>query len=1101
MKTFAALTLCLLTAITGFSQTLNVPSRATNAMTGAQFVNVVSAPMALTERENWIYAQVAAGNVPSWLKTLSLVTTNTNINSVNHTVSYYTTPDYLAIGSDADYMLQPMSPMLAQRLSKLLNCTLPTRKMVSDTWTKAAVKLAPNTMTYNQNDPPITELYFYTNNLMIWTQRQTYVSSYPMGALTSGDKKDVIISTLIYNNLQPGVPNPVVIFGWYQQNGVYIQGEVNVHDQTYMDYSHGDRMVQQAITVDGTNNTVTNVLTNPALAALLSDETTFTGNTIPQPYYTVSAVAPTILNNPASRVAKTGNSVVLSVLAAGDPPLNYSWQWNGQAIPGATNAMYGITNALTTNAGSYTVVITNNSGSVTSSAATLQVTTNSYPLLFADDFDVDSSANWNLYWAAASGSSPDYSINWAYDYGATRSTYNGTTHLIPPAPNSTGSTKGVRMAVNSTNGINLGLNIYPKNKSFSNNFAVKFDMWVNYPGAAGGSGSTGSTQFPIMGINHLGTQVNWAATSATSSDGLWFAADGDGGTTRDYRAYLGNLSGVETELIGTGSGLSQSNHATTIYQTLFTTPPSETTGTPGKTWVQVELDQTNGVINWKMNGTVIATRSNTSGFTNGTIMLGLMDVFPSIASPVADSFVLFDNVRVEDLTGALINAPTINTQPQGLNLTNGGSGTLSVVAGGTSPFTYQWYQNGAAISAQTNSSDSLSNVQVANAGSYVVQVSNTAGSAWSVPAVVTVSTNSSGFPILFSDNFDTDASTNWSVYWSAQTGNVADYSLTWAFDYGSTHYTSNGVSLLIPPSPNSSGTTKGVRMAVNSTNGINLGLNIYPKNKVFNTNYVLKFDMWLNYPGNAGGGGGAGTTQFSICGIDHLGTEVNWASTNSPATDGIWFAVDGEGGTSRDYRAYVGNRSGTNIELIGLAASGMVATDNVATVYQSLFPTPPAETAGSPGKSWVAMEVGQSNGVVTWKMNNTIVAQRTNTSSFTNGTVMLGLMDVFPSLASPAADCYVIFDNVRVEDHNAGSQNLVDSVPQTNSRPSLGSPGLSGSDFQFMLSGQTATTWVVDQSSNLFDWVPMKTSSVSGIILDPGALTAPQRFYRARVGP
>ncbi|MGC3956601.1 MAG: hypothetical protein QM813_01090 [Verrucomicrobiota bacterium] len=50
-----------------------------------------------------------------------------------------------------------------------------------------------------------------------------------------------------------------------------------------------------------------------------------------------------------------------------------------------------------------------------------------------------------------------------------------------------------------------------------------------------------------------------------------------------------------------------------------------------------------------MDGTVIAQRANTSAFASGTIMLGLMDVFPSIAAPARDSFVLFDNVRVENL--------------------------------------------------------------------------------------------------------------------------------------------------------------------------------------------------------------------------------------------------------------------------------------------------------------------------------------------------------------------------------------------------------------------------------------------------------------------
>ena len=103
-------------------------------------------------------------------------------------------------------------------------------------------------------------------------------------------------------------------------------------------------------------------------------------------------------------------------------------------------------------------------------------------------------------------------MNWAYYYGGTPYTFNGQMYLIPPAPNSAnGATKGVRFTVNNndTNGVIAGVNIYPKSKTFSENFALKFDMWLNYPGNAAGAGSSGSTEYAILGINHFGTEVNW----------------------------------------------------------------------------------------------------------------------------------------------------------------------------------------------------------------------------------------------------------------------------------------------------------------------------------------------------------------------------------------------------------------------------------------------------------------------------------------------------------------------------------------------------------------------------------------------------------------
>jgi hypothetical protein len=191
------------------------------------------------------------------------------------------------------------------------------------------------------------------------------------------------------------------------------------------------------------------------------------------------------------------------------------------------------------------------------------------------------------------------------------------------------------------------VNLYPKHATFTGNFALKFDLWINYPGQAGGINSTGSTQHALFGINHLGTNANWAPASAVASDGLWFAMDGEGDISTDYRAFQGNLAGTQFDLTAT---LSASNSIAPIYQSLFPAGKFETPGSPGKRWVEVELRQTNDIVLWIMDGVVISSRPNASSFKHGKIMIGLMDVFPSIANPARDSFVLFDNVQVENLS-------------------------------------------------------------------------------------------------------------------------------------------------------------------------------------------------------------------------------------------------------------------------------------------------------------------------------------------------------------------------------------------------------------------------------------------------------------------
>jgi hypothetical protein len=278
------------------AQPLNLPPRPAGAPTGSEFINIIT-PMSLTERENWVYAQVVSGNVPDFQRTLVPITVGATINGTSHTATYYAAPDYLAIGTDADYFLEPTTPLLSQHLCNALGYTLPTRKMVNQIWTNAAVKMTPQPIPASGD--MITVPVFAQENDMVRTQRNGFTNSFPLGALVSGDKKDVVISTMIYSNLHTGVPKPVVIYGWHYTSGTPIQPLYNGHEETYADYSHGIRLVQNAITVDGSPNTIANALTNPSLAALLSDEGPSQGTTsdgvIRVPRYTISALAPVII--------------------------------------------------------------------------------------------------------------------------------------------------------------------------------------------------------------------------------------------------------------------------------------------------------------------------------------------------------------------------------------------------------------------------------------------------------------------------------------------------------------------------------------------------------------------------------------------------------------------------------------------------------------------------------------------------------------------------------------------------------------------------------------------------------------------------------------
>jgi hypothetical protein len=82
---------------------------------------------------------------------------------------------------------------------------------------------------------------------------------------------------------------------------------------------------------------------------------------------------PFITTQPQNQTAVAGQNAAFSVAAIGLGTLSYQWGFNGTTLTGATNSALTSTNVQPTNAGSYTVVVSNYEGSVTSVVATLTV--------------------------------------------------------------------------------------------------------------------------------------------------------------------------------------------------------------------------------------------------------------------------------------------------------------------------------------------------------------------------------------------------------------------------------------------------------------------------------------------------------------------------------------------------------------------------------------------------------------------------------------------------------------------------------------------------------------------------------------------------------
>jgi hypothetical protein len=264
--------------------------------------------------------------------------------------------------------------------------------------------------------------------------------------------------------------------------------------------------------------------------------------------------------------------------------------------------------------------------------------------------------------------------------------------------------------------------------------------------------------------------------------------------------------------------------------------------------------------------------------------------------------------------------------------------------------------------------------------------------------------------VLFSDDLDTDTSANWTVRFGANNG-IYDADVRWGFDYST-------LTPPIPAAPNSPGSTRGVFLQVNRTdpsaNGT-AGINLYP-GRTFSGNFALRADMYLSYETTP-----AGSTEHALLGLNHSGLLTNRAtittadaSGNARGGDGVWAAIGTDASNSRDWSAYYATNADTVPHLY---------TNRSAASVSSLLSAPPYALAGAPGnrsasstKTWSEMELGQSNNVITLKVNNSVVYSFPNPSGFVSGDIMIGHNDQADSIGSRTN--FVIFDNVRVVTHD-----------------------------------------------------------------------------------
>ena len=522
------------------------------------------------------------------------------------------------------------------------------------------------------------------------------------------------------------------------------------------------------VTTNGTLNTLVSFSSTngayPFSALTLGNDGNFYGTTRhggSSNYGTVFrlSLSPAITLQPQSQISGAGATVTFLVSAATLTPMGYQWQKNGTNLvdggnlSGATTNTLSITGISDSDAGTYSVVLTNSYGSVTSSVATLTVI--DPPSISEQPANLLVLAGTNVaFGVSPSGSAPFFYYQWQFN-GTNILNATSALYSIP----SVGTDNAGDYAVVITNAAgaaassNAALTVVLSPKSRTN--------------YASSTATFTATAFGPESLNYQwqknGTNlVNGGNLSGATNSTLTIAAVSD--------ADAGNYGAVVSDATGS---VTTSNAVLTVNDLPFiaSQPQSQTVGLGSNVTFNVTgYGAPPLVFQWYFNGTSVGsptTGTNVSSYslTNvGTNQAGNYSVLVvnDYGSLTSSNAVL--TVKVFP--------PIIELQPSSQKVMLGGSASFSVSVSGTLPFYYQWRFNGTNLLNATNAVYAIQAVGATNTGNYSVVVTNSVGSATSSNALLTVIVPPTvaleflaGYPLLnlggmLSSNFVVQYSTN-----------------------------------------------------------------------------------------------------------------------------------------------------------------------------------------------------------------------------------------------------------------------------------------------------------------------------------------------------
>ena len=207
------------------------------------------------------------GEVPEMsVRMVPIEKTAPDLDEKLHHIFFFVAHDYLAVGDDTSYCRVPLDFPRATEIAAQYGALLPTRMMVNDIFSAAECRTVPFPLKPSENQQEKLYQALLHNHIV---DSLISLCGDDDVSIRVGTKKDVILSCLLNDSANA---TRQVIYGWHYPDGTHIQNRTAVHGAKYTDYSHGIRLVHAQVILDGKLTPLVDILSDPILFRLLSDE-------------------------------------------------------------------------------------------------------------------------------------------------------------------------------------------------------------------------------------------------------------------------------------------------------------------------------------------------------------------------------------------------------------------------------------------------------------------------------------------------------------------------------------------------------------------------------------------------------------------------------------------------------------------------------------------------------------------------------------------------------------------------------------------------------------------------------------------------------------